>query len=78
MVGRFSRAPQIHPSNLLTDEMENVMTDDQNWYSKHWRIQRGGVAGVATPLNFQKRGVTSVAVVISTVSTVSELGGRVG
>ena len=35
---------------------------------------RGGVAGVATPppLNFQKRGVTSVAVVISTVSTVSE------
>ena len=32
----------------------------------------GGVAGVATPLNFQKRVVTSVAVVISTVSTVSE------
>ena len=30
------------------------------------------VAGVATPLNFQKRGVTSVALVISTVSTVSE------
>ena len=34
---------------------------------------KGGVAGVATPpLNFQKRGVTSVAIVISTVSTVSE------
>ena len=29
----------------------------------HWRIKRG-VAGVATPLNFQKRAVTSVAVVI--------------
>ena len=34
---------------------------------------RGGVAGVATPpLIFKKRSVTSVAVVISTVSTVSE------
>ena len=34
---------------------------------------RGGVAGVATPpLNFQKRRVNSVAIVISTVSTVSE------
>ena len=32
----------------------------------------GGVAGDATHLNFQKRGVTSVAIVISTVSTVSE------
>ena len=33
----------------------------------------GGVAGVATPpLNFQKRRVNSVAIVISTVSTVSE------
>ena len=33
----------------------------------------GGVAGVGTPpFNFQKRGVTSVAVVISTVYTVSE------
>ena len=32
----------------------------------------GGVAGVATPLNFQKRGVASVAVMISAVSTVSE------
>ena len=33
VVGRFSRAPQIQSSNLLT-EMENVITDDQNWYSK--------------------------------------------
>ena len=32
----------------------------------------GGVAGVAPPLNFQKRGVISVAIVISTVSTISE------
>ena len=38
----------------------------------HWRIQRGGCGGCNPPLNFQKRGVTSVAVVISTVSTVSE------
>ena len=34
---------------------------------------RGGVAGVATPpLIFKKRRVNSVAIVISTVSTVSE------
>ena len=32
----------------------------------------GGVEGLQPPLNFQKRGVPSVAVVISTVSTVSE------
>ena len=38
----------------------------------HWRIQRGGCGGCNPPLNFQKREVTSVAVVISTVSTVSE------
>ena len=32
----------------------------------------GGLRGLQPPLNFQKRGVTSVAVVISAVSTVSE------
>ncbi len=35
-------------------------------------VSRGGLRGLQPPLNFQKRGVTSVAVVISTVSTVSE------
>ena len=42
--------------------------------SFHWRIHRGGCGGCnPTPLIFKKkRGVTSVAVVISTVSTVSE------
>ena len=41
---------------------QDVLSIPKGW---HWRIQRG-VAGVATPppLNFQKRGVTSVAVVI--------------
>ena len=33
VVSRFSRAPQIHLPNLPT-EMENIITDDQNWYSK--------------------------------------------
>ena len=33
VVGRFSRAPQIQSSNLLT-EMEIISTDDHNWYSK--------------------------------------------
>ena len=32
----------------------------------------GGLRGLQLPLNFQKRGVISVAVVVSTVSTVSE------
>ena len=32
----------------------------------------GGLRGLQPPFNFQKRGVTSVAIVISTVSTVSE------
>ena len=34
-----------------------------------WRIQGGGVAGVATPVNFQKRAVSSMAVVIDLVVT---------
>ena len=39
----------------------------------HWRIQRGGCGGCnPPPLNFQKIWVTSVAVVISMVSTVIE------
>ena len=33
VVGRFSRAPQIQSSILLTD-MEIITTDDHNWYSK--------------------------------------------
>ena len=33
VVARFSRAPQIQSSNLLTD-MEIITTDDHNWYSK--------------------------------------------
>ena len=33
VVSRFSRAPQTHLPNLPT-EMENIITDDQNWYSK--------------------------------------------
>ena len=41
-------------------------------HSEHWRIQRGGCGGCNPPLNFPKRGVTSVAVEICTVSTVSE------
>ena len=42
--------------------------------AKHWRIQRGGgLRGLQPPpLNFPKIWVTSVAVVISTVSIVSE------
>ena len=35
-------------------------------------VSRGGLRGLQPPLNFQKRGVTSVAVVISTGSTMSE------
>ena len=38
----------------------------------HWRIQRGGCGGCNPPLNLKKSGATSVAIVISTVSTVSE------
>ena len=49
----------------------NLCDDDDD--VDHWRIQGGGgLRGLQPPLNFQKRGVTSVAVVISTVSTVSE------
>ena len=35
----------------------------------HWRIQRGGCGGCNPPLNFQKRAVTSTAVVIDLVAT---------
>ena len=49
---------------------QNSINPTEHQYS-HWRIQRGGCGGCNPPLNFQKRWVTSVAVVISTVTTLS-------
>ena len=39
------------------------------FWSSQWRIQRGGLRGLQPPLNFKKRAVTSMAVVMDLVVT---------
>ena len=58
---------KIHNAISEVSKRDCIIMGDVN----HWRIQRGLRDATPPPLIF-KRGVTSVAVVIGTVSTVSE------